>query len=62
MTVRELLARLTSHAMDGRGSDEEVAVLCDGGTHHIETIETRLASDGDERPRATFVLLITAVV
>lgn len=58
MTVRDLLSLLSSHALDGRGLDEEVLVEVDGERRHIEDAETRLLPNGHPRPKPTFVLLV----
>jgi hypothetical protein len=58
MNVRELLERLESHALDGRGLDEEVLVEFEGRRRYIEGAETRLVTNGDDRPKPTFVLLV----
>lgn len=58
MDVRQLLERLNSHALDGRGMDESVLVDFDGIHRIIEGAETRLVPNGDDRPKRTFVLLV----
>jgi hypothetical protein len=58
MTVRELLDRLNSHALDGRGLDEQVLVEVAGKPRLIDDVETRLVPNGHERPMPTFVLLV----
>lgn len=57
MTVRDLLETLLSYVMDGRGSDDEVLIDC-GGTRVIESVETRLIRDGDDKPKETFILIV----
>jgi hypothetical protein len=58
MDVRELLERLESHALDGRGLDEEVLVEFEGRRRYIEDVETRLLPNGHDRPMPTFVLIV----
>lgn len=58
MNVREMLERLLSHIFDGRGAEDEVLIEYDGDQRTIESVETRLIRDGDERPKDTFVLII----
>lgn len=57
MTVRELLQQLLDHALDGRGSGEDVLVQCEDGLREIESVDVRIAETGQATPDL-FVLVV----
>jgi len=53
MNVQEL-----RHTLAGVDAEAPALVRCDGHLREIETVQTRIIADGDQRPRKVFVLIV----